>query len=111
MTIEEAFRDLKAPRHGFAFRYNLGRNPGRVANLLLIAALASLALWLIGLVGIQRQLHYGLQANTERRRPVLSVIFIGKRLLKQRLRITRAELQQAIHNIQNTVLVRTFENA
>lgn len=111
MTIEEAFRDLKAPRHGFAFRYNLGRNPQRVANLLLIAALASLALWLTGLVGITRQLQHGLQANTERRRPVLSVPFIGKRLIAQRLLITQGQLRHAFQELQRAVADRALHLA
>lgn len=38
MTIEQAFRDLKAYRHGFALRGNLGRQHDRIANLLLLAA-------------------------------------------------------------------------
>ena len=111
MSIEEAFRDLKAPRHGFAFRLNLGRDAGRVANLLLIAALASLVLWLTGLVGIQRQLDRDLQANTERRRRVLSTLFIGKRLIQQRITIRVSELRDAIVEIRNIVYSRSFENA
>ena len=103
MSIEEAFRDLKAPRHGFAFRHNLGRNASRVANLLLIAALASLALWLTGVVGVERRLDRGLQANTERRRRVLSVLFIGKRLIAQRLPIEPHELRRALRYIQRVV--------
>lgn len=108
MSIEEAFRDLKAPRHGFAFRHNLGRNANRVANLLLIAALASLALWLTGVVGIERRLDRGLQANTERRRRVLSIPFIGKRLIAQRLPIDPHEIQQALHHLQRVVVERAF---
>ena len=110
MTIEEAFRDLKAYRHGFAFRANLGRRPARVANLLLIAALASLVLWLTGLVGIQRRLDRGLQANTERRRRVLSVPFVGKRLLYQRLRLKHHELQRALHQLQAAIAQRALES-
>lgn len=106
MTIEEAFRDLKSTRHGFAFRHSLGRNAERVANLLLIAALALLVLWITGLVGIQRNLERSLQANTERRRRVLSVAFIGKRLLYHRLRPQPQELSRALHEIQSAVALR-----
>ena len=60
MAIEQSFRDLKAHRHGFALRQNLGRDASRVANLLLIAALAMLATWLTGIVGQQRGLVRGL---------------------------------------------------
>ena len=111
MSIEEAFRDLKAPRHGFAFRHNLGRNPSRVANLLLIAALASLVLWLTGLVGIERRLERALQANTERRRRVLSIPFVGKRLIAQRLPIDPHELQRALRQIHVVVAERALVTA
>ena len=107
MTIEEAFRDLKAFRHGFAFRLNLGRNAARVANLLLIAALATFALWLTGLAAIQHGLDRGLQANTERRRRVLSVPFIGKRLIAQRFPFSPTALRHAIQHIQSVVAYRS----
>ena len=71
------------------------RNSARVANLLLIAALAMLATWIIGMVGQQRHLVHGLQANTERKRTVLSVFFIGTRLLHQRLVLADQELLTA----------------
>lgn len=54
MAIEGAFRDLKAYRHGFAFRLNLSRKAERVANLLLLAALATWVVWLTGSVGVAR---------------------------------------------------------
>ena len=111
MSIEEAFRDLKAHRHGFAFRNNLGRNPQRVANLLLIAALASLALWLTGMVALQRRLERGLQANTERRRRVLSIPFIGKRLIAQRVRLRQQELERAFNDLCCAVSQQAVETA
>lgn len=103
MTIEQGFRDLKAHRHGFAFRHNLGRQAGRVANLLLIAALAVLCTWLVGLAGTARGLTRALQANTERRRPVLSVFFIGTRLLHQGIRLTAREFAAGLQYIADTV--------
>src|SRR6056297_2054489 len=108
MTIEEAFRDLKAHRHGFAFRQNLGRDPERVANLLLLAAIGTLCAWLTGLVGAARGLVRTLQANTERRRRVLSVFFVGNRLLKRRIRITRREALDAVAEIQKLSRQRPF---
>lgn len=104
MTIEQAFRDLKAHRHGFALRQNLGRQPERVANLLLIAAIAMLAAWLTGLVGIRQGLHRRLQANTETQRAVLSVFFVGLRLICHRLTLAQHDLRFAIQNINDAVL-------
>lgn len=78
MQIEEGFRDLKSARYGLGLERSLSRRPERLANLLLIAALALLACWLIGLDTIARTEHYRLQANSSRRRAVLSVITIGR---------------------------------
>lgn len=100
MQIEEAFRDLKAPRHGFAFRQNMGRQPERVANLLLLAALGMLTTWLMGLIAQARGLHHGMQANTVRNRRVLSVFFVGTRLLTKNLRVRLQELKQALQALQ-----------
>jgi hypothetical protein len=108
MAIEEAFRDLKAYRHGFAFRLNLGRNAERVANLLLIAALATLAVWLTGLIGIERGIARSLQANTERNRRVLSTFFIGIRVLNLSPRLRGEELQTAFHRLRSFIAERTL---
>ena len=109
MAIEEAFRDLKAYRHGFAFRHNLGRNAGRIANLLLIAALATWVVWMTGLIGFARGLARSLQANTEQRRRVLSTFFIGTRLLKQSLRLRLHELNTAFERMRLDIAQRTFD--
>lgn len=109
MTIEQAFRDLKAYRHGFALRANLGRHHRRIANLLLIAVLASLVLWITGLIGIARGLDRTLQANTERRRRVLSTFFIGARLFKQGLLLTRHEISDAFTHLRLTILDKCAE--
>lgn len=49
MQIEQSFRDLKCPRWGMGLRHSQTRQPERISILLLIGALLSLALWLIGL--------------------------------------------------------------
>jgi hypothetical protein len=110
MTIEEAFRDLKAYRHGFAFRHNLGRNPERIANLLLIAALATWVVWLTGLIGKARGLAHSLQANTEKRRCVLSTFFIGTRLLSQPLKLCHQEILSALERIAIAIGERTLDD-
>lgn len=103
MQIEQGFRDLKAPRHGFALRQNSGRRLERVATLLLLAALGMLVSWLVGLHGYANQLHRGLQANTVSSRKVLSVFFVGLRLLNQQIRITRNDVDHAIEMLRMDV--------
>jgi Transposase DDE domain len=46
MQIEESFRDLKCDRFGCAFQHSQTRQPERIANLLLLLALASFAAYL-----------------------------------------------------------------
>ena len=80
MQIEETFRDTKSHRWGFGLHYARCDDGRRLEVLLLIAALASLVLWLVGLCGRALDWARRLQANTERRRPVLSTVFIGRQL-------------------------------
>ena len=103
MQIEESFRDLKAPRCGFAMREHQGRDLERTANLLLIAALGMLATWLMGLLGYARNLHRNLQANTERRRRVLSTFFVGRRLLSQSLAVTARDIRDALALVRSDI--------
>ena len=77
MQIEETIRDLKSHRFGFALRYARTKRPERLEALLLITALATFILWLLGLAASNRQWARHIQANTERRRTVLSTVFLG----------------------------------
>lgn len=81
MQIEESFHDLKSHRWGFAARYARAGSAQRLEVLLLVAALATLVVWLAGLNAQNQGLASRHQANTERRRPVLSAVFIGSQLL------------------------------
>lgn len=110
MQIEESFRDLKSPRHGFALRENIATNPQRVANLLLLAALGVLATWLMGLHGRIAGLDRGLQANTTRNRPVLSTFFIGRRLLAKPLRIGPRQILRALQRLRQDAIGQAIES-
>ena len=83
MQIEESFRDMKSARFGLALEFHRSRDPQRLAILLLILALALLVLWLIGSIAKERGLMRHYQANTVRYRDVLSVIFLGIRIIEQ----------------------------
>ena len=50
---------------------------------MLIGSLAAFVQWLVGLGGELQGLHRELQANTERRRRVLSLFFVGGELLRE----------------------------
>jgi hypothetical protein len=85
MQIEETLRDGKSHRFGFGLRYARSGSLHRIQVLLLLVALATLVLWLVGLAGRARNLARQLQANTVRHRLVLSTPFIGRLLLARRI--------------------------
>lgn len=87
MQIEESFRDLKCHRWGFGIRYTRSRTAQRLEILLLIAALATIAVWLAGLAAEAKDWARRFQANTERRRTVLSIFFLGFQIFCNKLEI------------------------
>lgn len=82
MQIEETFRDLKSHRWGYSLQYAHSRSTQRLENLLLVTTLATLSTWLVGLAAKSADLVKHFQANTEKRWTVLSVFFVGRRILK-----------------------------
>jgi hypothetical protein len=107
MQIEEAFRDLKNHRYGFSFRDSMTRKPYRLENLLLIAALGTLAAWLSGKVAEMKNVHRRYQANTIRNRNVLSTFYLGCEVIASAgFRIKREDLQQALEIIRGCRLCR-----
>jgi hypothetical protein len=85
MQIEQTFRDLKSHRYGWSMRHIRSAHPQRVDVLLLVAALAAVAMHVLGLTIRGHVLARGLQANTERRRNVFSTFFLGRLALRESL--------------------------
>lgn len=83
MQIEEAFRDLKSDRYGLGFSASQTRVADRLAILLLIGAFALFVLWLVGQVAVQQQWQSRYQSNTTRSRAVLSLISVGRYVLRR----------------------------
>lgn len=105
MQIEETFRDTKCHRWGFGLRYARCSSPRRLEILLLIAALAALLLWLVGMYGRALDWARRLQANTEVRKPVLSVVFMGAQLLRRpEVRLSKSDFQAALSGLQTMIL-------
>lgn len=96
MQIEESFRDLKSHRFGWAFCSARSKKPNRIQLLLMIAALASIALSMVGAAAEQRKLERQFQANTIRKRRVLSLITLGRRVIRTGLEIAVHELRAAL---------------
>jgi len=81
MQIEESFRDLKNTKQGFGLRHCRSFCAKRFNIALLIACLATLVLWIVGTAAKLGCLHYSFQSNTEKKRAVLSTLFIGWQVL------------------------------
>jgi DDE family transposase len=96
MQIEETFRDMKCHRWGFGLRYGRCTSARRLEMLLLISALASLVLWLVGLCARALDWSRRVQANTERKRPVLSIVFVGQQLVRREIELPDGFLLAAL---------------
>jgi hypothetical protein len=83
MQIEETFRDLKSPAYGFGLRHSRSRCPKRFDVLLLIALLVQLVLWWIGLYARHAGWSRYFQANTERKKTVLSTLRLAREVRKR----------------------------
>ena len=78
MQIEEGFRDTKNHQLGLGLARHHVVKSDRLRNLLLIAALASLLLWLIGSAIKAQPIARQIQVNTSTLGNVYSVIFLAR---------------------------------
>jgi len=82
MQIEETFRDTKNPRFGWCLRHVRSHSAARLTLLLLLAAIAMLAVTLVGMAAEAADIHRKFQANTDVRR-VLSLFVLGLEVLRR----------------------------
>lgn len=100
MSIEECYRDTKNQRFGWSFEDANSKCAKRYEVLLLVATLAMLIVFLIGLAVEQSHKHFLFQANTVRNQRVLSLFFLGKHMIHRpdwndvRLKQLRQSLEQ-----------------
>ena len=81
MQIEQSFRDLKSHRFGWGFEDVRTIRPERVDIILMLATLATFAAILVGLAAERDGRQYAFQANTIRTRRVLSLVWLGQRII------------------------------
>jgi hypothetical protein len=106
--IEETFRDCKGQRWGLGLQYARSRDPQRWEILLLIGTLATVIHWLVGLAASARHYARHFQANTLKKRAVLSICFLGQQLLhNRRFHLTQAELLATAQRIPALCLEQT----
>ncbi|GAA5218499.1 IS4 family transposase [Corallincola platygyrae] len=106
MQIEETFRGLKSPQYGFGLRHSRSHCPRRYNVLLLIAMLAEMTLWWLGLVAQQIGWQRHFQANTIKTRAMLSEVRLGKEvrrrpdfvITEQRIRWAILEFTRLVHS-------------
>jgi hypothetical protein len=85
MQIEEAFRDVKSARFGWAMESARTARVARVEVMVLLAALASLLVLIIGISAEGAGLHRRYQANTITTRRVLALTTLGRLVLLHEL--------------------------
>jgi hypothetical protein len=111
MQIEEAFRDAKNHRFGWSFEDARSRSCARMATLLLIAAMAMLALTLVGRCAEMLGIHLRYQANTTRHKRVLSLFVLGKLIVERGALafLTWHALREALDDLRRTILAHNDE--
>lgn len=95
MQVEESFRDSKSHRLGWSLSSSRS-SPERVAVLLFVAAIATVIVHAVGLAAEKIHLERGFQANTTRRRRVLSLFFLGSRVLQTDTPLPAAGIHAAL---------------
>ena len=101
MQIEEGFRDIKNSRWGLAFNEARCTTTYRYENLLLVAHLATFAVWLIGKIAELKHWHRHYQANTVKTEKVLSTFFLGLEVIKRGAdNFMKQEFTEAIKQLQ-----------
>lgn len=97
MQIEEEFRDLKSHQYGFGLRYSQSVKTGRIDILLLIAALASFACWLIAICAKKENKQWDYQANSIKTRDILSPVYLACQLLRKGVSFCKKALISAFN--------------
>jgi len=99
MQIEEGFRDLKSSKYGFGFQHAMSKRIFRIENLLLIAMLASFIAWIVGGSAEKENIHYQFQANSIKSRRVLSLFYLGCRVIKKNTSVTLHKITDLIDEL------------
>jgi len=81
MQIEENFRDTKSTAYGLGIANECHTSFERAANLLLIAALATFALWVIGCLANTHRWDRMVRVNSTSRTTSYSVLFLARLII------------------------------
>lgn len=108
MQIEQTFRDLKCAQWGMGLSTSQTRKPKRLAVLLLIGALVSLVLWLIGLA--VRKSGYTIQYGSSKKASnTLSILSLARHWLQDNVtkKLTRWQINEALAEL--TTMLKLYQ--
>lgn len=109
MRIEENFRDTKCPHYGLGLKNSLTRTPERMAILLLIAAIATWAAWVVGLNTILTGKASDFQAHSAKFTHSLSIVYLGREAIKKQLVVSHWQLADALKILASMVIEAQLE--
>ena len=105
MQIEEGFRDMKSHRFGRGFEDNKTKDIKRLTILILLTTLAHWLLMICGMVAKLDNKHRRYQANSIKTTNVLSLVFIGLRVVVDRhYKFKIKRFLEAINQLQMAAL-------
>jgi hypothetical protein len=109
MRIEENFRDTKCSHYGQGLKHSLTRHPDRMAILLLIAAIATWAAWITGLITTLIGKASDFQAHSAKFTQSLSMVYLGREAIKKKLVVSSSQIVKAINILASIVVEAQFE--
>ena len=109
MRIEENFRDTKCSHYGQGLKHSLTKSPARMAILLLIAAIATWAAWIAGLITIISGKASDFQAHSAKFTQSLSVVYLGREAIKKKIVASHSQIVNAISILATMVVEAQLE--
>jgi hypothetical protein len=109
MRIEENFRDTKDSHYGLGLKDSLTRTPDRMTVLLLIAAIATFAAWLTGLITSFTGKAADFQAHSAKFTRSLSMVYLGREAIKKQLVISESQFVNAFSLLLQMVIETQLE--
>jgi Transposase DDE domain len=109
MRIEENFRDTKCSHYGQGLKHSLTKSPDRMAILLLIAAIATWAAWLAGLITTLKGNASDFQAHSAKFTNSLSMVYLGREAIKKKLIVSTLQVVNAIKTLASMVIEAQLE--
>lgn len=108
MQIEESFRDVKSHQFGLSGRYIRTTCTHRWGVKMLLAAIAQISCWVIGIIGHSQGLQRRFQSNTIKDRKVFSYFTLGQLIINHN-RLDKLDYHEgSLNDIIQTELARKW---